>query len=596
MIQQIYSYDKIVKYYNNNHYIRGFDKNNKTIRPITSYHPFFPVSFYNMWELSNRLNINFKKSQHIILVLEVYDCVGWFESLLVFKERKNLLKNDTFEVLCTNVSHYILEKIKYIFDFKITHVSNCKHMDDYIEKLIIQYDLKSPVQRNLIILSHKYLDVKMSKNIVYITSEKNKKLNECKVNISNYIFYSNHKIKDVRITDPIVWCKTYNLDIVFPHAVDEICCHSYEFDCKTTSCFIIPMYNAKLIKKFTKLKRKLNIAKRSIDTKEQNTGNNRYWKDWNLHTNHVDLLKNLKIVLRNKFAIYPVTNAWTKLYEILIEYPRLTDFKKINSFHICEAPGAFIAAMSYFCEKKHIELNFAAQTLNPALYNKDALNDMYGLIKKYPNKWLFGKDGTGNIINKDNIKYYEKNFKNINFITADGGVNIPTNMFLEQEAYVSKLMYSIISTVLFVLQKDGHAVLKMFIPFAEPMTISLLYLLTVNFKKVIIHKPCTSHPSSSEVYVICFDYYKHMKKTEKTKLLNMVDIKDNFHKYSIFPLNGIPDEFINTLYKMTKKLVDSQIKSINRSFTYYIHGIPDLHETKMKFVEEWININMRKKE
>lgn len=45
------------------------------------------------------------------------------------------------------------------------------------------------------------------------------------------------------------------------------------------------------------------------------------------------------------------TQAWCKFHEVLGTFPKLTDIKSNNSLqtvHLCEAPGAFIASLNHF--------------------------------------------------------------------------------------------------------------------------------------------------------------------------------------------------------------------------------------------------------
>ena len=41
-----------------------------------------------------------------------------------------------------------------------------------------------------------------------------------------------------------------------------------------------------------------------------------------------------------------ISNAWIKMYEILVTYNLLNDHQSVNTFHICEHPGAFVHAIN----------------------------------------------------------------------------------------------------------------------------------------------------------------------------------------------------------------------------------------------------------
>ena len=99
-----------------------------------------------------------------------------------------------------------------------------------------------------------------------------------------------------------------------------------------------------------------------------------------------------------------------------------------KSFHICEAPGAFISCINHYIHTKtqYNSYEWKSQSLKPkgSKSKKDTIGDTYGFMKKYPNHWDFGIDDTGDITNIENIKYYAKMAKemNINLMTSDCGL------------------------------------------------------------------------------------------------------------------------------------------------------------------------------
>lgn len=355
------------------------------------------------------------------------------------------------------------------------------------------------------------------------------------------------------------------------------------------------MANDELKFKYTKLyliKLSLNKYKRFIDTKEQYFDNN-----WGIVTNDIDLYRPLKNILKSKYNAESVTNAWTKIYEILVRYQLLeniintsdisdiSDIAKIRSFHLCELPGSFIFSFNHYIKTKFnnidIEYNWQAQSLNPQNMQNitkypSLLKDDLTLIKKFPDRWVFGDDNNnGDITSEINIRSYQRDIVNIDIITSDCGLKMSNKDYNEQELKLSKLNFGQILAILAVLPKNKSAVLKTFIPFCETITISLLWLLYNTFNKVIITKPITSHPSSSEVYILC-DGYRGVASevisggiSSKT-IDKLFVILNNFDcDRSIFPRCSIPEGFIDDIHKCSTYFVESQIKSIMRSLYYY---------------------------
>lgn len=77
---------------------------------------------------------------------------------------------------------------------------------------------------------------------------------------------------------------------------------------------------------------------------------------WRQHTRDVNIAG--KVVPHLRFKIRPelCTQAWCKFYEILCSFPLLPlgqSFTSLNSVHLCEAPGAFVAALNHYLVLNH---------------------------------------------------------------------------------------------------------------------------------------------------------------------------------------------------------------------------------------------------
>lgn len=72
---------------------------------------------------------------------------------------------------------------------------------------------------------------------------------------------------------------------------------------------------------------------------------------WHTHTSSVNRAGS--VLSRVKYEVHPelLTQAWLKFYECLSAYSDLVqidDSCKFSSLHLCEAPGAFVAALNHF--------------------------------------------------------------------------------------------------------------------------------------------------------------------------------------------------------------------------------------------------------
>lgn len=619
--------------------------NDKPVTPLTVYEPFYPENFYSWWEILFNYNITDKTVSCIDsgCKYNFYNCspLGALEAVLKLKELRN--SNFTISRVTKNdiIDYHADEKFNrvYIFDTHKLHeiqhttkglylVNNeelpemefgcnviiCKNMFDIDDKLIesLSYfktvSIKKPscdnkLEPNIFVICENYQeDVQISYNKLYSDIYKYKldyvdhthQYMELMINYKENV--KNIK-SDFNNENVINWIKNNKLLLITDMNPRKFGKKDFK-----RGPLSMQIYNDKLFKThdLDEIKITLNQYKRPIDTKVQG----RYITEhtnWDTVTNNVDLLHYLKAKLRDDYGYKHVTNAWMKCFEIISSFGLLRK-KFSKAFHICESPGAFIVAckkwMTLYHDNGIKSYHWYAQSLNPirAKYKKrpHVFKDQLGVIRDNRGKWLWGKTKTGDITDWTNIMgyKYDKYLKNITLLTADGGLHMPENMFNEQEAYTGKLIIGEIAAMLNILKKNGSGFVKMYLPFAEPYMISLLYKLTTKFKEVHLFKPLSSHPSSSEIYVVCL-YYEELLKDDfndllKDKLANWKD--DESHKEYLVPKETIPKEFISSLSRASSFLATRQRKSIERSLYYYSN--PDQINVKQdqKECEElWLN-------
>lgn len=351
-----------------------------------------------------------------------------------------------------------------------------------------------------------------------------------------------------------------------------------------------PFYR-NLIKK----KCELNFYKRVMDTKPSNifmesrySNQELFLLTWEELSASIDYFSNLKSILKKEYNAEMVTNAWIKMYEMIDLFS--TSGNVFRTFNICEGPGAFIACINHATFNKGIDFEWHAQTLRPDdQQTNNALDDHFGLITSYPDHWVFGDpqiDDSGDITHNAVIKNYASLsfMENIDFITADGGIKCDPIELNEQEEKLTKINMGQIVCILACLPINKSALFKTFIPMTEPLTISMMYLLTHLFESIQIMKPSTSHSSNSEVYIILKNY-KGIKKEILDILYELLDDPKVTSKTLLFDIHD--KEFMNSYLKSINSLVDRQIQSLIRSFYYYYNmdktsEISDLSEDWLK--------------
>ena len=387
-----------------------------------------------------------------------------------------------------------------------------------------------------------------------------------------------------------------------PNYIEKI--HDYKISTKSTTISIkITRKSPINFDKLLESRAKLNYYKRVMDTKPsqifsvKNYGRNNYLFTWESLAKLMNVHEKLKITLIKKFNAEMVTNAWIKMYEILNMHKNLIPNKPtIKTFHLCEAPGAFIAALNHYLSNRNQTLDWYAQTIKPTnngSYADYALMDYYGLIRTYPDKWLFGDacDDSGDITHSNVIKSYVKNpnLKNIDFITADGGSHCNTNQLNEQETVLGKIMMGQIICILACLPKNKNAMLKTFLPMCEPLTISLMYLVTKIFENVVITKPTTSNCNNSEIYII-LQKYKGIDNDTLDLLYKLLDDPKITTKSFLF--SNMDEIFVKSYIDGIVKFINQQINSLNTSYYYYYNmGEIENAYAKQNSINNWISDN-----
>ncbi|XP_036331208.1 cap-specific mRNA (nucleoside-2'-O-)-methyltransferase 2 [Rhagoletis pomonella] len=299
-------------------------------------------------------------------------------------------------------------------------------------------------------------------------------------------------------------------------------------------------------------------------------------EDWSLHTRRQDPSNEIPWRLKNETKAEFVTIAWCKFFECLHTYP-LVKGPTLNSLHLCELPGAFIAALNHYMyssfKKEEVQWRWLSTTLNP-YYEGNPTNGMISddrfMFHTFDN-WLMHEDFTGNIINRDNIEQMEEQCKerlegNVQLITADGSIDCVDAPDCQEEV-VASLHFAEITTALHILAEGGCFVMKMFTLF-ESTNVCKLFLLNCVFDEVHVFKPATSKRGNSEIYVICIGYKKKTKYLPETLQL----MKENVECANIFPLfpkSYLPNDFLLQHEICSRLFMNLQIQSIEANIQAY---------------------------
>jgi len=255
-------------------------------------------------------------------------------------------------------------------------------------------------------------------------------------------------------------------------------------------------------------------------------------------------------ILENK-----VSNAWVKMYEILTAYTLFSDRDTLNSFHLCEHPGAFVLATQEWIKqntnKKH---SFIFQSLkpnkNPKIFKPD---------ESIPKEYLDYGIGDGDLTKRKNIEYYRNKYKDVYYdlITSDCGLDFSDD-FTKQEIGLYKIFLGALICAIGLAKQGTNYIYKMF-SFNELKTIEMLYITCMFFENVDIVRLMTDKSGSGEIYIICtnFNYSKNNFNEIFELLLDYLENNNDFI------IKEFDNEFIKNIKSYHKLLTMRRLTSYN---------------------------------
>lgn len=322
------------------------------------------------------------------------------------------------------------------------------------------------------------------------------------------------------------YCKPLDSEWQLPAPTESFSCEHVEFGA------------------FLDLKNSLNEVKNLLSDKKLD--------EWHRHTAFTNKAGKIISHVRKAANAELCTQAWCKFQEILCSFPLIPQeaFQngRLNSLHLCEAPGAFIASLNHYLKSHRFpcEWSWVANSLNPYHEANDNLRMITDdrLMANTLDRWYFGPDNTGDIMTLrylTGLQDFLGDMSPIHLVTADGSFDCQGNPG-EQEALVSSLHYCEAVTALTTLGDGGSFVLKMFTLF-EHCSVNLMYLLNCSFDQVHVFKPATSKAGNSEVYVVCL-CYKGREAVRPLLSRMVLNFGTEMTRKALFPHHVIPKSFL----------------------------------------------------
>eukprot|EP00742_Colponemidia_sp_Colp-10_P010012 GILJ01010964.1.p1 GENE.GILJ01010964.1~~GILJ01010964.1.p1 ORF type:complete len:891 (-),score=113.49 GILJ01010964.1:131-2803(-) len=300
---------------------------------------------------------------------------------------------------------------------------------------------------------------------------------------------------------------------------------------------------------------------------------------WDKHTHFTNRAGRVVQTLRHQIDAEMCTVAWVKFYEMVEAYdlvPQSATLEgRLNSVHLCEAPGAFICSLNHYLRTnfERMDWDWLAISLNPYFEgnNLSAMIDDDRFISQTTDHWYFGVDNSGNLMNQENIRGLwdtaAGRFDKVLLVTADGSVDCSTSPG-EQESMVAALHYAEVLAGLGILAQGGSFVLKLFTLF-EHSTIGLLFLFACLFDDLHVCKPSTSKGGNSETYVIAkgFKGWGTIPKDYLSLLLSHV--ASDLPQQALVALLDIPKDFLEQVIECAILFSRWQIDTIEENLELF---------------------------
>ena len=316
------------------------------------------------------------------------------------------------------------------------------------------------------------------------------------------------------------------------------------------------------------------LQKYLVTIKEQIDKYSAKWDNFKKYTNPYEYIHSIVPSAKTPVCKYkPLSRSYFKMIEMMHMLDIIKDYENIpsiNTFHLAEGPGGFIEATVQVRDNK--DDNYYGMTLiNDTDENVPGWRKSRDFLSKNNNvKIITGADGTGNLLNVDNLKYCYSNYANkMDIITGDGGFDFSID-FNKQESLATNLIFSQICFAIVMQKKGGTFIIKIFDVFTKS-SVDLIYILNCLYDKTYITKPHTSRYANSERYIVCrgfklidstsfFERFATIYKENpfEKPITNFLNIKYSYY-------------FINKLEEINAILGQYQIENINSTINLIVN-------------------------
>ncbi len=284
-------------------------------------------------------------------------------------------------------------------------------------------------------------------------------------------------------------------------------------------------------------------------------------------------------------------NALSRSYFKMVEMAELcgiwNEKKSFTTAHVCEGPGGFIQCMIDKANEKGKKITSVyAMTLKPTKAHIPGWRHSVNFLKKHPEIHLeYGYDGTGNILNINNQKVFERKAKGAFLFTADGGFDYSID-YTNQEQITFPLLLSSFVIGLITLEVGGYMIIKLFDIYSQA-TKDLILGTAIFFKEFTLYKPATSRPCNSERYFIGKGYFGSEKAKSWIHHLYQAQEKHKQSPLTQLVKNTWPENVKSMLQEQIQWQENLQIQTIENTLNLDKNDIEMYIEENLEKSKKW---------
>jgi len=300
-----------------------------------------------------------------------------------------------------------------------------------------------------------------------------------------------------------------------------------------------------------------------------------------------DYTRNYKTDTKKFYLGSGFTNAWRKMYEVCYKTRFIPDKKYIRSLDLCGFPGSFTLVVNHYL-KSHTDNEIFDWYIQS--YKEDDKKLYREIADNFPERILIEKNG--DITSKKEIDYLKNFFseKKCDIVFSDCGHRPDFESALyNREIRLMKIFFGQYIAGISVLKKGGNFLMKNY-SFYENFSVSLIYLMSLNFKKVYLIKPESSRQfRGHEIYIMCMGFKDNLSEKKYRDLTDKLDkFKEKDKDCSLISYNKMDKEVLEKISKTIAKYyrIKIQKRKMKQDFIDNFIGV-DYNKDKKKFLERY---------